>query len=223
MTVVIEEQSLLDQLLRSPRLPIMVRKIEKILDDERAKRQAFYNQISEGDKAEYINGEVIFHSPVKLRHNVVAKRLLVLLDAHVGFNDLGFVGYEKIMIALSRNDYEPDICYFDRAKSVKFTEDQMLFPAPDFVVEVLSDSTAANDRGIKFEDYAAHGVHEYWIIDPADEFLEQYRLVDEQYELVMKSNNGTVTSLVLPNFIIPVRAIFDDQLHRETLQSIIAE
>ena len=172
MTVVMDEQSLLEQLLRSPLLPLVARKIEKVLADEAAQRQAFYDQITEGDKAEYVNGEIIFPSPVKLRHNTTSKRLLVLLDTYVGFNDLGFVGYEKILISLTRNDYEPDICYFAAAKSAHFTEDQMQFPAPDFIVEVLSDSTANNDRGIKFEDYADHGVQEYWIIDPATEVLE---------------------------------------------------
>ena len=58
MTVALDEQAMLDHLLRSPRLPIFARKIEKVLVDEAAQRQSFYNQITEGDKAEYINGEV---------------------------------------------------------------------------------------------------------------------------------------------------------------------
>lgn len=221
MTLALDEQTLLEQLLRSPRLPILARRIEKVLADETAQRQAFYNQITEGDKAEYINGKVIFHSPVKLRHNTTSKRLLVLLDAYVESNDLGFVGYEKILISLTRNDYEPDICYFGHAKSEQFTDDQMQFPAPDFVIEVLSKSTESNDRGIKFEDYAAHGVQEYWIIDPMTQVLEQYRLVQGVYELALQSGTGQVTSVALPHFQIPVRALFDEQVKRETLLAIM--
>lgn len=222
MTVASDDQTLLEQLLSSPRLPVFARKIEEILTDEAAQREAFYNQITEGDKAEYINGKVIFHSPVKLRHNTTSKRLLILLDAYVEPNELGFVGYEKILITLTRNDYEPDICYFDRAKSERFTEDQMLFPAPDFVVEVLSDSKEVNDRGVKFQDYADHGIQEYWIVDPRSETLEQYKLVAGQYQLVKQSDNGEVTSIVLPDFRIPIRAIFDDQIKRETLRKIMS-
>lgn len=221
MTIVLDEKSLLEQLLRSPRLPLFARKIEQVLADEAAQRQAFYEQITEGDKAEYINGEIIFHSPIKLRHNTASKRLLVLLDTYVGLNDLGFVGYEKLLISLTRNDYEPDICFFAAAKSAHFTDDQMQFPAPDFIVEVLSDSTEKNDRGIKFEDYADHGVQEYWIIDPTTEVLEQYHLVEGRYRLVMKSDNGQVASVVLPHFQIPVRAIFDEQINRETLRTMM--
>lgn len=97
----------------------------------------------------------------------------------------------------------------------------MQFPAPDFIVEVLSDSTEKNDRGIKFEDYADHGVEEYWIIDPTTEVLEQYRLVEGRYRSVTKSDNGQVASVVLPHFQIPVRAIFDEQINSETLRAMM--
>lgn len=222
MTLALKEQTLLDQLLRSPRLPIFARKIEEILAEEATQRHKFYEQITEGDKAEYINGEVIFHSPVKLRHNNASGHLYRLLSSYVMLNDLGFVGYEKILITLTRNDYEPDICYFERAMSDQFSDDQMQFPAPDFIVEVLSESTEAVDRGVKFEDYADHGVCEYWIVDPNAEVLEQYRLVQGTYELVMKSGSGEATSIVLPDFQILVRGIFDEQINRTTLQKIMA-
>ncbi|MCL4834801.1 MAG: Uma2 family endonuclease, partial [Caldilineaceae bacterium] len=32
--------------------------------------------------------------------------------------------------------------------------------------EKMLISLTRNDRGVKFDDYAAHGVAEYWIIDP---------------------------------------------------------
>lgn len=218
-----QERSLLDKLLHSPRLPIYGQEIQAVLADEAQKRQNFYAQISDQDKAEFINGEIIPHSPVKLRHNMVSKRLLVLLDAYVSLHDLGLVGYEKIMISLTRNDYEPDICFFDKIKAEAFEPDQMRFPAPDFIVEVLSDSTAGVDRGVKFEDYAAHWVGEYWLVDPETETVEQYELYDQAYELVIKAQTGLITSRAIPQFEIPIRAIFEDTLNRETLQHLLAK
>jgi Uma2 family endonuclease len=88
-------------------------------------------------------------------------------------------------------------------------------------VEALSPSTEERDRGIKFEDYAAHGVGEYWLVDPENEIVEQYRLVDETYELVMKSKTGEIESAVVDGFVIPVRAVFDDDSHRAALQAIV--
>ncbi len=60
---------------------------------------------------------------------------MIKLGDFVNKNNLGEVGAEKVMIALTRNDYEPDISFFSKEKASKFTDDQMLFPAPDFVVE----------------------------------------------------------------------------------------
>ena len=58
MTLAIDEQTLLEQLLRSPRLPRLVRELETAIADEASQRAAFYNQITEGDKAEFINGKI---------------------------------------------------------------------------------------------------------------------------------------------------------------------
>ena len=41
--------------------------------------------------------------------------------------------------------------------------------------EILSPSTAKNDRGHKKIVYAKSGVREYWIISPSDKVIEVYR------------------------------------------------
>lgn len=128
------------------------------------------------------------------------------------------------MVSLTRNDYEPDICYFGTAKAAAFTPDQMRFPAPDLVVEVISESTGRNDRGVKFDDYAAHGVREYWIIDPDAETLEHYHLPegDDVYRLVIKAMTGQVRSFAMPGFEIPLRAIFDPETNQAALQTLLS-
>ena len=78
----------------------------------------------------------------------------------------------------------------------------MQFPAPDIVVEVLSPSTEKYDRETKFDDYVAHGIKEYWIIDAEHETIEQYFLQDEKYELLLKAKDGTIESVILPEFKI---------------------
>ncbi|MEO0563414.1 MAG: Uma2 family endonuclease, partial [Chloroflexota bacterium] len=54
--------------------------------------------------------------------------------------------------------------------------------APDLVIEVLSPSTAARDRGVKFDHYETAGVREYWLIDPMGLFVEVYTLKDGTFE-----------------------------------------
>ncbi|MEE8391341.1 MAG: Uma2 family endonuclease [Anaerolineae bacterium] len=197
-------------LIHSPSLPAYVQRFQSLLQTEREKRERFYEEMSEDQKVEFINGEIVMQSPAKLRHTVASKNLLMLLDAYVQKHGLGFVGHEKMLITLTRNDYEPDICYFGPEKTQIFTPDQMKFPAPDLAVEILSPSTEANDRGIKFVDYAAHGVAEYWIVDPDTEMIEQYILKGEAYQLRVKTDTGMVRSIAVEGLAVPVRAVFDE-------------
>jgi Uma2 family endonuclease len=213
----------IEQILQMPNAALLAEQLKSALEAEQEKRRYFYEIIDEEKKTEFINGEIVFHSPSKLRHTSAVTLLAKLLHTHVVKNQLGYVGTEKMLVSLTRNDYEPDICFFDKSKSQHFTPAQMRFPAPDFVVEVLSDSTAERDRTTKFEDYAAHEVAEYWIIDPERETIEQFYLQNGRYELLLKSNNGEVRSVVLPNFVIPVRAVFDENLNLEVLGKLLAE
>lgn len=214
-------QSELEALKKSPRLPEFVQNLQAYLDAERQRRAAFYDQISEDDKAEFINGQAVFHSPVKKRHLDVSELLTRLLGTHIALNKLGSLYVEKAMIELTRNSYEPDICFFERKRAARFTEDQMLFPAPDLVVEILSKSTEKTDRGVKFDDYAAHGVKEYWLIDPVQQTLEQYLLTGKQYHLEFKGRTGEIESRVVKGFRIPVKAIFDETENLVALQKIL--
>ena len=211
-----------ESILEMPNAFLLVDKVKSRLADEQKRRRHFYKIVEENKKMEFINGEIIFHSPVRLQHNSATKLLCKLLDTFVIKHKLGFVGIEKIMISLTRNDYEPDVCFFGNDKAKDFKRNQVQFPAPDFVVEVLSDSTAKHDRETKFQDYAAHGIEEYWIVDAETETVEQYFLQDERYELLLKAKDGTIESVALPKFKIPVRAIFDENENLEALTSLIS-
>lgn len=47
-----------------------------------------------------------------------------------------------------------------------------LFPAPDFIVKIVSPTIETIDRTLKMTDYTAHGVTEYWMIDPVQQSVE---------------------------------------------------
>ncbi|MEE4359089.1 MAG: Uma2 family endonuclease [Desulfococcaceae bacterium] len=215
--------SISQQLHRSPKLGLYYRDIRTILHEERKKRKQFYEDVREDQKAEFINGEVIVHSPVRIEHNITGKFLLKLMDTHAQIRGLGFVGYEKMMISLTRNDYEPDVCFWNKTKSKKFRPKQTQFPAPDFIAEVLSPSTEENDRTVKFEDYAAHGVKEYWIIDPVSRTVEQYLLKKDEYVLHIKADSGILKSKAVKGFAVPVAALFDEGENLAALRSVLQE
>lgn len=215
------QEALFEQILELPDAPLLIQKVSEKLDEERKRREQFYNDIDESMKVEFINGEIIVHSPVMKRHNEASVLLLKLVDTHVRLNKLGFVGHEKIMTVFTRNDYEPDIVFFGKQKTKDFIEEQTLFPVPDFVVEVLSKGTAKNDRGIKFKDYESHGVKEYWIIDAKSRVIEQYLLKKGQYELNLKASEGNIRSEVIKGFEIPIQSIFNEDLNLKTMKTLL--
>lgn len=104
----------------------------------------------------------------------------------------------------------------------------MIFFAPDLVAEVLSPSTAKNDRGYKKDLYEAAGVRKYWIVDPAIRSIEAYLLfngksiLDGFYGLF--PDNPSITELerreskkespvsLYDDFRIPLEEIFYDLL-----------
>ncbi len=215
------QEDLLDKIMDLPDAPDLVRRVADKLNDETQRRHRFYNDIDEQMKVEFINGEIITHSPVRREHNEATGLLYQLINVYVRKNKLGFVGFEKIMTTFTRNDYEPDVVFFNIEKSKSFTKKQVLFPVPDFIVEVLSDGTKDKDRGIKFTDYENHKVGEYWIIDAEKEVVEQYLISNGQYELVLKSSNGSIKSSVIEGFEIPIKAIFDEEINLEAMQSLL--
>ncbi len=212
---------LISEILKSPGAPALVSRIKSVLDKEKEQREIFYNQITEQEKAEFINGEIIVHSPVRKAHIQISLNLIKIIGTYVTENDLGFVGFEKTLIQFTRNDYEPDLCFFKKEVAENFKKDQALFPIPHFIVEILSNSTENRDRGIKYEDYQNHGVEEYWIIDPKSDTIEQYVLnASGNYSLVQKSGSGEISSIAIDNLVIPIKALFDEQLAHQFVRGI---
>ena len=214
-----------DKIMASPDAPQQIDALYKAIEDEKKRRRDFREWITPAIKAEFINGQVVLHSPVKKRHFSVTDLLSSLLSFYVRFNKLGRVATEKAMIALTRNDYEPDLVFFSKEKYDTFSDDQLLFPAPDFVVEIISKKTASIDRGVKKQDYAAHGIREYWIIDPFRQSIEQYVLLspnDTHYTPPKTFGLADdIESYVIKGFNIPVQALFDETVNVETMQLLI--
>jgi Uma2 family endonuclease len=128
---------------------------------------------------------------------------------------------------MRRNDYEPDIAFWCKAVADQFKPGMNVYPVPDLIMEVLSPGKVNIERDTvtKFDDYAAHGVGEYWIIDPAKQTVEQYLLSEAmpgRYELHKKALVGdNIASVAMPGFSIPVKAIFDSQTNAEVMQALL--
>jgi Uma2 family endonuclease len=215
----------LEQLLEAPNLPQLIEQAQLALRTEARYRQEFYAWLREDIKAEFINGQIIMHSPVKERHWTTVGNTYRLLSSFALKHALGRVASEKALIALKRNDYEPDVCFWKKEKANQFAAGQMKFPAPDLAIEVLSKGTDQRDRGVKFTDYAANGIAEYWIVNPGKQTIEQY-IMDpdmEAYTLAGTfSGQDELVSQQVINFRILALALFDEQANMVALSSLLS-
>ncbi len=216
--------SALSELERSPALHDHIVHLQQVVDDEEKRRERFYNDLDEDTKAEFINGQIVVHSPARRDHLKVSFYVSNLLGNFALLHELGEVYTEKCLIRCRRNDYEPDVCFFTAKKAAKFSGDLSVFPPPDLAVEVLSPSTEHNDRTLKLRDYARHGVGEYWIVDADGREIEQYVLPpgEGEYELKARLTKASrLTSVVLTGFSVPVAAFFDAAKHQRAMREMI--
>jgi len=128
--------------------------------------EEFLAWLQPGVFADLIGGEIIMHSPVNLQHARLLNFLDRLLGAYIEHEDLGELHREAVAVRLSvRETFLPDLAFFTKPQVARLTPTHAPF-APAFVLEALSPGTAHHDTGRKFAAYEAHGVQEYWIVDP---------------------------------------------------------
>jgi len=78
---------------------------------------------------------------------------------------------------------QPDLLFFSRERQTLIDPRKVTRHAPDLAIEILSPSTAGNDRGRKMQLLARHGVPEYWLVDPDAVRIEIYWLSRNQFVL----------------------------------------
>lgn len=109
------------------------------------------------------------------------------------------------------NILQPDILYV-RKENKGIIRDGYVYGAPDLVVEILSDSTARNDKTIKKATYENFGVPEYWLVDPVYRLVDQFVLIDGEYRLAKTwTEEDNLASLTVPCLSIGLSTVFGQE------------
>jgi Uma2 family endonuclease len=136
----------------------------------------------DGRRYELYEGELVMNPSPRPRHQVVIGNLYMLMAEHVRRRGLGEVYLSPIDVILSRiSVLQPDLVFVARDRLGIVTE-RAIEGLPTLVVEVLSPSTNARDRGVKQALYARYGVAYYWVVDPPARRVEAMRLSGGSYE-----------------------------------------
>ena len=131
-------------------------------------------------REELIGGNVVMMSPASAEHVYTAGSIYNIFKNYLkGKNCVPFS--DGLLVHLTdENKFVPDMMVVcDRSK----IKSDGVHGAPDLVVEVLSPSTAKDDRTRKKEVYEACGVPEYWLVSPTDKSIEIYLLESGKYIL----------------------------------------
>ncbi len=107
----------------------------------------------------------------------------------------------------TRTVVQPDISVIcDRNK----LDDKGCKGAPDWIIEVLSPSTASIDLIRKLRLYERFGVREYWVIHPTDRVVMMWTLGDDgRYGAVLiEETQGSQASVLFPDLVLEWDVLF---------------
>jgi Uma2 family endonuclease len=138
--------------------------------------------------------------------NRLNKHVTTWVDDH----HLGYVVTAPTGVVLDdENGVEPDLLFISHERA-HIISDRGVEGAPDLIVEVLSPSTEARDRGLKLRRYATSGVPHYWILDTDGPRIEERVLGEDGYRLVGTFGPGEVfRPTIFPGLEIPMDDITD--------------
>jgi len=167
----------------------------------------------DGLRHELIDGEHYMTPAPTYRHQHVAMNVAGRLFMFLCEHRLGHVYMAPLDVLFSDVDVvEPDVLYVSEERLRDQQDQCYLTVTPDLVVEVLSASTKHVDRGAKRLLYERRGVTEYWLIDPALETVQVFRVEHGRFELaaeLIRQRDAAAASLSTP--LLPgLRILLDD-------------
>jgi Uma2 family endonuclease len=148
-------------------------------------RQEVLDLPDDGNRYELLNGALLVTPSPSPIHQLALFALNDRIRPYVQRHWLGIAGWSPADLDLRSGQLlQPDLFVVSpppRGKPLAWSD----FGIPILVVEVLSPSTALNDRNRKRVRYQQSGVGEYWIVDLDARLIERWRPEDERPEILV--------------------------------------
>ena len=133
-------------------------------------RMAETGILSEDDRVELIEGEIVEMSPIGSRHAACVRRLDALFNRRLG--GMVQVSAQNPILLDDYSEPEPDIALL-KPRSDFYAEAHPL-PSEVLLVVEVADTSVEYDRQVKAPLYARAGIPEMWLVNLPEEMILVY-------------------------------------------------
>lgn len=143
-------------------------------------------------RTEIVDGELVLSPTPATRHQRICTELGVKIVSFNHSRDLGVVFTSPMHAILAKHvHFEPDLCLVLN-ENRHLIRENYIDGAPDLVIEVISELNRTHDTVVKFQAYAAHGVREYWLVDPREDEISTWGLEGRRFTLLGRASRGSL-------------------------------
>lgn len=161
------------------------------------------------NRYEILEGELAVTPSPSFSHQRTSRNLEFILFNHIKAGNLGEIINAPMDVILDNsNIVQPDLVFIKGYKAGSVSA-RGIEGSPELLVEILSHSTARYDRVSKMQVYARYGVKWYWIVDPQEKTLEEYRNENGSFALIRKAagEEDFIPSL-FPDLTVPLSQVW---------------
>ncbi|MEG4197078.1 Uma2 family endonuclease [Microcoleus sp. Pol12A5] len=163
-------------------------------------------------KHEYRQGEIYAMAGASKAHVIISGNVFALLRNHLrGSGCIPYMADMKVMLDTSNFYYYPDVAVSCDERDKNAGEDFIRYPR--LIVEVLSQTTAAFDRGDKFADYrTSESLQEYVLINQERVSVECFRRNAEGFWVLYPYTQGQEVQFASVSFSCAIEILYEDAI-----------
>ena len=163
-------------------------------------------------KHEYRQGEIYAKAGESKPHVIIMGNVSVFLRNHLrGSGCMPYMADMKVRNETSNFFYYPDVAVSCDERDKNAAEDFIRYPR--LIVEVLSPTTAAFDRGEKFADYrTSESLQEYVLINQERVSVECFRRNAEGLWVLYPYSQGQEVQFASVNFSCAIETLYEDAI-----------
>lgn len=162
---------------------------------------------------ELIRGKIVRMSPApNTGHQRISGNLFLIIGSFLKHKNCQVFSAPfdvRLLIGENETVVQPDLCVICDPEKL---DQRGCNGAPDWIIEILSKSTAQKDLTDKFELYEQAGVREYWVVHPSEGTLLIYQLDPAGCYQLLRSRPYTsgesVAAGVLPDLVVNLGEVF---------------